>query len=143
MAPSSSPTDFGTLGVLNENGNTIVGLTCQHVVNGDAGDVILQLGPNSGMRDAFVVQAAVNSWDRNINFDGLVESIDFAYAKVKPDGTAIVLPRDGVGIQEISAPDATVVPIVFENRDLFSTDASLPLWRFGNGNGEKIKGKIS
>lgn len=142
IAPLNSPTDFGTLGVLSKNANNTVGLTCQHVVNGDTGDVLLQLGPNIGVRDAFVVETVVKSSDRNINFGGVVESVDCAYVKVKPDGTAIVLPRDGVWIQEICAPDTTVVPIVFGNRDLFSTDASLPLWKFGNGSGEKIKGKI-
>ena len=142
IAPESDPSDYGTLGVISKSGTQTIGLSCQHVVKGSTGSDVLQLGPNKSMRDIFSVIKTILPADRNIDVGGIVESVDCASVEVKGD-SAVMLPPDGVWTREISTPSASRVPLVFGNRDLIPEDRELPLWKFGNGSGEKMEGRIS
>ncbi len=148
ISPVNSPTDFGTLGVVHKEGSTFIGLTCQHVAKGSPGDAILQLGSGGLMRGFAEIVKVVLPANRD---NGVTESIDCASIKIntQPGPPPIIAPPDGTWTRGISHAMGThpgvgnTTPLLFANRELEPDDCDLPLWKFGNGTGELLQGKIS
>ncbi|MGB7323419.1 MAG: hypothetical protein WBD31_01010 [Rubripirellula sp.] len=143
IAPPSNLADFGTLGLLHATADRLLGLTCQHVVDGGKGAKVVQLGDSNGWREFASVQDAVLPKDRNANG---FESVDCATIEVDTVNTkpTVKLPKNGLWAMGFNAAPSNnkTIPLLVANDTLTKNNTKARLWKFGNGTGTLLPGRV-
>lgn len=157
IAARENRCDFGTLGFAFLAANSLLGLTCHHVVKNQS-NTIVQLGTSHSWRELATVAASIKPNQRNgVPPMILTESVDCALIEVNAtdqdsseDVEPITNPPAGFiwtrGLSHgvnASPPDTPVRKIYLATSTITkgNTDG-FPLYKFGNGVGELMQGRV-
>lgn len=151
IAPPNDLDDFGTLGLattIQDQVRQLIGVTCQHVVKQQP--KTRQIDDVGDDREIGRTLVSILPANRNQTFSSVTESVDCASLDLRaPQGDPpLNEPPDGTWARGISHPvnevpsAATAIPILFATRRANAIDTRLPLWKFGNGSGIRMEGRI-
>ncbi|MCA9140275.1 MAG: hypothetical protein KDB00_26070 [Planctomycetales bacterium] len=151
VAPPNDLDDFGTLGLvtmIQDQVRQLIGVTCQHVVKKQP--QTQQIDDAGGNREIGRTLLSILPANRNQTFSNVTESVDCASLDLRasPGEPALKEPPPGTWARGISHPinatpsATTAIPILFATRRANAIDTRLPLWKFGNGSGILMEGRI-